>query len=211
VPARVGGDEPVPRGGSNGFTLVEVLIAVVLAGIVALLLHGGTKEIAAIGERAASHRRDAASAAAIRRQVAAWLRTAYLEAGHEGKGFEGINGLGAGTDGDRLRFRSSAGSWGRTGSLFLELRMERGTGFVAVVTDVTATGASSQIQRIALVPEARQIQIRYYLDTGGERRWVDEWRGLTTLPRAVELRILGDSVPPLLRAPLIVGLPVGAS
>jgi hypothetical protein len=73
------------------------------------------------------------------------------------------------------------------------------------VQDRTDPGGGGT-RRVALVPEAEGLELRYYLDLGGERRWVTGWSSVVRLPEAVELRVTGERVPPLLRAPMLVAL-----
>jgi prepilin-type N-terminal cleavage/methylation domain-containing protein len=193
----------------RGFTLLEVLVALVAAATVALLVHRGTAEVGALAARAAERRAAAAEAAAVRRQFAGWLRGTYVDPTRPDRRFEGTDGGEETQGGDRLRFRTSTASWGRTGSLQVALAVEPGAGLVADVVDETEPGAAAAARRVPLVPGATGLEMRYFLDIPGDRRWVRAWSTSVRLPRAVEVRVLGDSVPPLLRAPLVVALPGG--
>lgn len=191
----------------GGFTLPEVVVSLVLASLLALLVHRGVGEVVRLHERSAARREAAAEAAAIRRQVAAWLRGAFVAEDHPAGRFEGEDGGSSAESADRLRFRTLAP--GSPGPLGVELALagaERGEG-AGLVARVAAGEGTAEV--VPLVPGARGLQARYLLDLGDELRWVDRWSSGARLPRAVELRVQGEDVPPLLRVPLLVVLSGG--
>lgn len=72
----------------------------------------------------------------------------------------------------------------------------------------TAAGASgaARRERLVLVPTATGLAVRHRLTVGDEVRWFDGWASNVQLPEAVEVRIIGDSLPPLLARPILVTL-----
>ncbi len=198
----------------GGFTLLEVVVSLSISTVIALLLHRGVSEFVSLGERGAARRQAAAESAAVRRQIAGWLRGVFVHIESPEVRFEGEDGGASAAGGDRLRFRTTAAYPAGHGSLWMELRIVRGqdAGLVAWIEDVQATPAGQAAgsrREVLLVPGASGLQARYLLDLGDEMRWVNGWSSSARLPRAVELRILGDSVPDLLRVPILVALSGG--
>lgn len=194
-----------PMRRDSGFTLMEVLVALVVAGTVALLLHRGIGELNRFGARAAAVRREAAEAAAVRRQLASWLRGVYADPTPEGaRRFEGTDGGREAEGADRLSFWTSALSWERSGAQEITLAVEPGTGLVATLRDRTTTQGADSGRKIVLVPGAEGLELRYFMVLGGERRWLNGWTSSVSPPEAVEIRIQGAGVPPLLKIPILV-------
>ncbi|HET6230913.1 MAG TPA: prepilin-type N-terminal cleavage/methylation domain-containing protein [Longimicrobiaceae bacterium] len=200
--------------GRGGFTLMEVLVSLTLAGIVALLLHRGLGELGAMEARAAARREQAAHAAAVRREIAGWLRGAYVEPLTMGMSFEGSRGEGQ-RGSDRLRFHTTTSAWPRGAPATVDLRVEPGAGLVASVDEGAPTspeagdrsaspGAAQRVE--VLEPAAEGLDVRYRISAGGDVRWVTSFLSAAGVPDAVELRIRGAGVPPLLQEPVVVVL-----
>ncbi|HEX2092403.1 MAG TPA: prepilin-type N-terminal cleavage/methylation domain-containing protein [Longimicrobiaceae bacterium] len=189
----------------RGFALVEVVVATVIAGGVALMVHRGVHTLLEAGDRAAAVREEAAHAAAVRRQLVAWLNAATVEGSLESWDFEGTGGVSDGGDPDAaLSFITLAPGPFEPGRARLMLRIARevGTGTSALVATRDTAGADAAPE--VLVPGARGLAVRYLHTVDGERTWTDTWRSSAQLPEAIELRILGDSLPPVLRLPVFV-------
>jgi hypothetical protein len=79
-------------------------------------------------------------------------------------------------------------------------------GFVASVREWRGAGPE---ERLELVPAATGLRIRYLSALSAQPVWLPSWISSSVLPRAVEMRVeapTADSVPPLLRLPLLVSL-----
>ncbi len=152
-----------------GFTLVELLVALTVAGVVALLTHqifgaatGGMQQVEA------ARRQFEPEQLGIR-----WLDAAFLslEAGNGGAGFEG--------HGDRMAFSS----WLVTTNGWLErspvaLRLDRGR--------LVAGTAHGDLEILSGVTA---LACDYLLDPGLDSRWVSAWVSPLTAPLGVRLRL----------------------
>lgn len=195
---------------ARGFTLIEVLVALAIAGLTVLAVHAGIRTVFDLEAKARMEGERSARALAVRRQLADWLRAVDIP---------GENGTRPLTIRDRRRdgrpddelfmttLRPSPFRVGRT-PLRLYIDREPGTsenGLVAELED------REGMRRHELAPAAEGLDLRFLLRLEHERQWLDTWRSRTQLPRAIEIRLSGDSLPPLLRAPVIVSLVAGAS
>ena len=160
-----------PRALPWGFTLVELLVALTLAGVVVLLAH---RLFTAATEAARTVR---ATRAAVDREANArrWLQAAALslDVGQSvGDGFEGRP--------DHLRFSTwleTADGW------FARRRValgQDGTAFVAVV---------DQADTIALATDVEVVAFDYLLVPGEDAKWVEEWVSEVSAPLAIRLRL----------------------
>lgn len=150
----------------RGFTLVEVLVAVAIAGIVMLAAHqiftgvaDGAKAVAAAREsldRGANSRR--------------WLKATFLSLEPP---FEG-----------RMN-RMSFTSWQLVPGGWFEQRptqlLQEGNRFLA------ASGA----EPLQLGDGVSNVTFDYLLDPGADTRWVREWVSPVSAPLAVRVRIAG--------------------
>ncbi len=158
------------RGSTSGFTLIEVLVALTITGVVALLAHrlaSVTVDSARLlgASRAVQDRRENA-----RR----WLRTAFisLEAGGSAGGFEGHV--------DRVSFTSwqqQPDGW----ALAERLTIQLGRGQVLV--------ARPSGEPVVLADSAVALAFDYLLEPGANTRWVREWHSPLSAPLAVRLRL----------------------
>jgi prepilin-type N-terminal cleavage/methylation domain-containing protein len=176
---------------SAGFTLVEVLVSLVLAGTAALLAHG-LFSVAVQGSaqlRAARHALDRGS------NLRRFLASAFLsiEVGADGAGsFVGHS--------DRVRFAAwlqTADGWFERRDIVLSLQAGR---LLATISPDPPVVLSDSVVTLAL---------DYLLEPGAEARWVSEWISPVSAPLAVRIRItrrpdgkalLGDSTIYLIKA-----------
>lgn len=195
-----------------GFTLVEIVAAIVIATLVTLLAHRGIHMAIELQLRAADTRSSAMEAAGVRRQITSWVRAAYLPRDAGELIFSGSHGPSAGLQpDDRLSFPTQRPDPFREGlaTVWLGIDHDPLTPTAGLVARV-ARGASSNAaggqepETIDLVPEATGFHVRYRFWTGEGWQWTDEWMSSIRLPDGLEVMILGDSVPGLLRAPIHV-------
>lgn len=180
--------------GDRGYTLVEMLVALVVGALLAMAAHRGLHVLAELARRGEARLERAHNAAAVRRQLLSWIRGVPAA---DGWGLTG--GEGAIPGSAYLEFRSrSAGPFRDEDA---RVRVEFEPESRSVVASATVGGAP--LERIVLVRGAEGVEIRYRYDAGGVPRWTSEWTSTATLPLAVEIRIAGDSVAPLLRLPIV--------
>ena len=194
--------------GRSGMTLIELMIGLALAG---MALAAG---VAAVGS-VADHRRRAAEAAAevehaaaVRRRLVEWLAGARLAPEEGGPEFRGISGIRQGGADDELTFVTRTDAGPVQGHAQVRLYVDRDSvtperGLVAAVTEWRGTTPE---ERLELVPGATGLTARYLSALSADPVWLPSWISSSVLPRAVELRVDGDSVAPLLRLPLLVAL-----
>ena len=184
----------------RGFTLVELLIALALTGIVSLLLLEGVR-FSALGLGRLSDRADRLEA---RRSLEDLLRRE----------------LGAVSAAPLLS--NVPALVGEPQSLqFLTLANDGGAGLYRVRLDVETQGGTRRLvlkrrrldalsaadeQRAVLVPRLGDLRIAYFgaLSPGGAAQWQEEWKGLRDPPALV--RFAFDAGDGLARPPLVVRL-----
>ncbi len=152
-----------------GFTLVELLAALLLTGVVVLLTHQVFATVSG-GTRALSQRRAALDR---ERNAQRWLAAAWssLEVGGAAGGFTGAPESAAFTT-----WLQVPGGW------FERRRVQ------LLVVDgawVADTGGG----RLWLADSMRAVGYDYLLTPGAESRWVGSWVSPTSAPLAVRLRV----------------------
>ena len=159
----------------SGFTLVEVLAAVAIAGAVVLVAHQLYTAVADGGHQLASARRALDREANGRR----WLKSAFLslEVGQvPGESFDG--------DGDRMRFSA----WQMTsGGWFERRRIELG----GIDDRLVATLPDGQL---SLADGVAHVAFDYLLEPGADTHWARQWISPVSAPMAVRMRIIRDRV-----------------
>lgn len=196
---------------ARGFTLIEVLVALAIAGVTVLAVHAGIRTVFDLEATARAEGERSARALAVRRQLADWLRAVDVSGGAGARPLTIRDRRRDGRPDDELLVTTLRPSPFRVGRTPLRLYIDRepGTfedGLVAELED-----REGMRQRHELAPAAEGLDLRFLLRIEHEGEWLDTWRSGTQLPRAIEIRLFGDSLPPLLRAPVIVSLVAGAS
>lgn len=198
----------------SGFTLVEVLVALTVAGAVVVSVHRGFALMLDLQERAAVTREEAAEALAIRQQIIDWLRSAHMEGQPAALWFRGSDGtFGGETPDDWVVFATTkpgpfSAAWERVGlSIERDPRTEA-RGLVARTSPLSGTESDAALgPRVqVLAPTAEGLEVRYFVRLGSGKDWIRTWDDTDHAPAAVEILIFGDSLPPLLREPILVPL-----
>ncbi|MGE3526893.1 MAG: type II secretion system protein J [Gemmatimonadales bacterium] len=153
----------------RGFTLIELMVALVVTAILALMTHQIFATVTDTARRleAVTAREDSL------RNGDRWLRQAFLslEAGGEAGSFEG--------HADRVSFAA----WLETPDGWKErCRVE-----VAVLG--TALRASACSTSFALRSGVENVAFDYLLEPGADTRWVRDWVSPVSAPLAVRVRI----------------------
>jgi len=154
----------------SGFTLIEVLVALALAALVALLAH---RVFAAVldGSRRV---REAQAQLDHEANARRWLTAAFgsLTAGSVGGSFDGEPG------------RATFGTWIPTAAGgFAPTRIALGMEDGRLVARVE--GADS----VVLADSITAVALDYLLDPGATEHWVGEWISPVSAPLAVRLRM----------------------
>ena len=203
--AKAGPVTPKPRGGEGGFTLVEIMLAMLLTGIVMALVSGVVLTTIQAQQRIEQVTRATEIGPAIMSQIRADLDGSFLPRKAE-EGFVGINRQGSGGDRDRIDFIATTIAFGseeqsmaprfhsvnELGYQVRENPNDTGVGILYRREDYFIDQDPMRGGRlIELYERVTHFDVRYW---DGET-WVEEWNNRDTegtLPRAVrvELKIL---------------------
>ncbi|HEU4700014.1 MAG TPA: prepilin-type N-terminal cleavage/methylation domain-containing protein [Gemmatimonadales bacterium] len=176
------------RLGRRGMTLLELLVALVLLGGVALLAHGLVGSVADAQERtrlvAEQHDREG--------NAPRWLATAFggVEVGQPG------DSAFVGTRHD-VRFTTRLpvpGGWSERRTVRLTLsEPEEGPSHLVAIQ-----WASDALDTLRLAEGVDELEIDYLMNPGAAAAWVPEWVSPVSAPVAVRLRLRhgGLSSPP---------------
>lgn len=168
-----------------GFTLIEVLVALVVASLVVLLAHRTYGEVAGLSGRIAEHRLAHDRAMNARRLLAAAFGSLDVAVA-QNAGFEGREG--------KVTFTSwradAAGTWRRVRVQVLLIAPQDADSarLVAVLTPVVPHGAAAG-DTLVLDPSATGLALDYLLDFGADAAWVRQWLSPVSAPVGVRLRI----------------------
>lgn len=190
-----------------GFTLVELIVSLIITGAV---LSAGFAGFGAILDRrdvAASILDEANRSSGERELLRSWIEAARVP--HQGEpAFAGLDALYGKLPDDGLTFLTAATTELDGVATVVHLAVDRDErtaerGLVAHLTSWPAGGRRT----LEIDPQVTGLELRYYSVPLGDRGWLPSWVSSTILPSGVEIRFLGDSLPPLLRLPLLV--PIG--
>jgi prepilin-type N-terminal cleavage/methylation domain-containing protein len=170
----------------TGFTLVELLVALALTGIVVLLAHALLAEVgeATARARAIAHELDAAG------NRRAWLLRAFANVtvgSAPVRGFEGRDGRDGDREADRVAF-------------FTRLPVDSVDGERAVRLWLLGDGLAAEVRlppgprdavpdTLILAEGLRAFGADYLIEYGADSRWVWEWVSPVSAPLAVRLRL----------------------
>lgn len=185
----------------RGFTLIEVMIAIVLTGVVALLVYGSAQAATDVAERLAEHRHGIQSARGMRTLLQDALRSA--EAGAPGEvAFRVTHATPGGRPADWLEF--SAGGQLLPLDPAYDWRLQlapTADGLIFTARAANATGTAPVVARLEGVTGVR-IETLGREDEGWSTGWDTDG-----LPVAVRITYWSDTGP--VGVPLVVTLPDG--
>jgi prepilin-type N-terminal cleavage/methylation domain-containing protein len=193
---------------SAGFTLLELLVALVLAGVVALLVYGAAQTAFDVEARLAANRRVWQAQLGMRTLLEDALRNALPAPRPGDPVFTLEQGTASnGAPADRLTFVTRGGfppltsdaDWRVTISL-------TPNGLSAIATPL---GVRADTRVAGVLPGVTGLEINVQAPDGGA--WTRRWPLPTAFPRAVALRFFGDSGAPAQLPPLRMTLPLGGS
>ncbi len=155
---------------SSGFSLLELLAALAISGLVFLL----ASRLLSVAIGASSALRVARTTLDREQNGYRWLRSAFgsLDLSAAPGGFEG--------QADRVTFgawRPAAAGW----SVSRTVRLE--------VVDGVLSGQEDREPPIRLADSVAALSVDYLLEPGADSRWVQRWISPLTAPVAVRLRI----------------------
>lgn len=155
---------------SRGFTLIEVLVALALTGMVVLLAH----RLLTVTMGSAQALRAARARTEQRYQGERWLRLTLgsLDAGGEQGAFDGRP--------DQLAFAA----WSPVAEGWLERRR-----VVLAVVDGRFLAETSEPAPLVLADSVASVAFDYLLEPGASTQWVRTWQSPLSAPLAVRVRI----------------------
>lgn len=173
------------RPAGSGFTLLELVVAVAVTGVVALLVYG-VLDTAIDTERRVATRGEAARASAgWQSLVAAALRNARpADAGGDAAFLLEDGRSGGGLYADRVTFFTAGGVAPLTSDV--EWQVTLGAGRDGVVLAARPIGVAAPDRRVRAPEGLRGVSIRVRGDAPGDP-WRDTWARAGELPRAVEV------------------------
>ncbi|MEX1258844.1 MAG: prepilin-type N-terminal cleavage/methylation domain-containing protein [Gemmatimonadota bacterium] len=195
---------------SAGFTLVEMLVALTVAGIA---LAAGFGALTSLQDRS-THARDATTAAlesaASRDLIVNWLVGARRGDSDLGEVFEGRDAAELSLVSDELYFPTTARTPLDTPTTLVRLYLDfdPNTPERGLVAELVGRQADEPV-RMELAPQVLGMEIRYRPDVDGQVEWAASWMAQDALPRAVEIVLFddpADPMPPLLALPIRVAL-----
>ena len=174
---------------SAGFTLIEVLAALALTGLVSLILFEGIRLAAAGLDRVSAEAERLDERRSIETTLRRVIGAAMLAPVREG-GFDGRS--------DRMSFLAVAEDAG-PGLYGIEIGTDTRNGERRLVlTRRFIRSAAASREDSVLAHRVRSFRATYFgaSGPGAEPAWRDSWQGLGILPRLVRLAIdTGDPVP----------------
>ena len=189
---------------SRGFTLLELLLAMALAGIVALLVYGAAQAGFDSETRLAADRRALQSERAMRTLLEDALRNARPapRPGEAAFTLEANTSPGR-VPADRLSFVARGGFPPLTGEADWLIAIQGTPAGLAVTA--TPLGVRAATRLAGLLPGVTGLAVRVQPPGGGA--WTGRWQMPAVFPRAVELTYWSDSG--RVGLPLVVALPLG--
>lgn len=195
----------------RGMTLLELIVGLTITGTVVTAGYGALASIVD-HSAAAEERIDSLSrAAAQRATLLDWLEGARLTVDQDGPQFRGLDGVAGATPDDELTFLTTAATPLAAAESVVRLYVDRDT--LTPERGLTAelwTWRSLRRTRVELEPRVGGLDIRFATRMLGRSEWLPSWISSTVLPAGVELVLSpqeGDSLPPLLRLPIVA--PIG--
>ena len=194
-------------------TLLELIVGLTITGLV---VTAGFAAVAALGDRRAQL--DAvmdsiAHDANARAEIIAWVGGSSLVVDEGGPQFRGLDGFRGDTPDDQLTFLTTSQTPLGAGTVLVRLYIDRNEatperGLTAAFAEWRGTATT----RVEIDPRVQGLEIRYLSRIHIRQGWLPSWISSTLMPAGVELRALpaaGDSLPPLLRLPIVVPLRLG--
>ena len=193
----------------RGFTIVELVVALTLSGIVALAAIGAMGVATDASARLRADRRLATSGLTARAQLAGWLRSATLLQGTEP--FVGTRRAGAESRLDELTFAVADGGALHPGPRRLRLLVDRDPatpvdGLVAELSPLR--GASTRTDTVEIAPGVVGLALRYRAGAPARTGWVERWSSTRELPAAVELRLRPATTDATAKGSALLGVPL---
>jgi prepilin-type N-terminal cleavage/methylation domain-containing protein len=196
-------------GAARGFTIIELVVALAIGGVVAVTAYALLGLVADTAARVRDENRLGQAGLAARRTIEGWLRSATVAGGLEP--FVGTRGEGIPRR-DALTFAVTEGGLLCPGPCRVRLWIDRdphtrASGLVAELNSLS--GVPTAPDTVEIAGGAGGLIVRYRARVADPRSWSSEWVAANALPAVVELRVTsasgaerGDVFPALLAEPI---------
>ena len=197
----------------RGFTILELVIALAIGGIVVLVAFGAVSVATDAATRLRGAQRTSLGSLSARATLEGWLRAATVAPGTAP--FVGVRSTGLDRRDDEVAFAVLDGGPLYPGPRHIHLRLDDdpdtpARGLVAELRPLRG----GTVDTLQVAAEAEGLALRYRAAAAGRSRWQDAWRSDRELPAAVELRLQlasrDGAASPLLALPLVVAVGWGA-
>jgi prepilin-type N-terminal cleavage/methylation domain-containing protein len=190
--------------GRRGFTLIELIVAIALTGVVALLVYGAADVALDTEERLRIEERAVRSERAWRALVEDALRNVRANSDYGRATLileQRVDAMGRPRD--RLRFITAGGTPPLTPDADWSVSIEPAAGGVTLTA--TPFGVIAQ-PHVVTGPGVTGLDVRVY---GGVQSpaWLEEWSDGRSLPRAIEITYWTSAGP--MSPPVLLALPAG--
>jgi prepilin-type N-terminal cleavage/methylation domain-containing protein len=198
------------RSSQDGFTLIELIVGLAISSVAIAAGFGALGIVQDRGDAAEEVNRLALSGATQRSLLMDWLAGARFEAPTD-EAFTGLDAESGGLPMDELLLPTTARTPLSNVSTVVRLYIDEDpdTPEMGLMAEMSITSLSTEPRRIAIVPSAGAMEIRYLPEADGAG-WEDGWMGRNALPRGLEITLwpaVAESLPPLLQLPIRVALP----
>lgn len=192
----------------RGLTLIELLVAMTIAGLALAAGYGMLTTLLDNRERFREATYETARASALRTTLISWLEGARVTGDASGPRYRGIDGRSDDIPNDEIRFLTSADTPLGSAETIVHLYIDRdpdtsASGLVARFSEYLGTATATR----ELAPEVAGLEAEYFSRVLGSDRWMPSWISSSVLPAAVRVRLVpedGRELPPLLQLPLVV-------
>lgn len=189
----------------SGMTLLEVIVSLTITGLAVTAGYSGLASIIDHRGRAEQVMDATLQAANERRMLRGWLASAHLTAEDGSPSFTGLDGVYEHSPDDELTFLATGPTPFGGRETLIRLNVDRDPETSArglVATLIEWPGTTKRIQEID--SRVTGLEIRYFSVPLGDRGWLPSWISKSLVPSGIELTLLGDSLPDLLRPPILV-------
>lgn len=187
-----------------GFTLIEVIVGLTIIGMTMATGYGALAFMMDRHEAATSALDGHIRASQVRELLTAWVGAATLNTRAGSTAFAGLDATDYGNTPDDQLTLSTIDPVDRIPIVVtLAINRNEDTPPIGLIARVELP-RDGRAEIIALEPAATGLDLQFYSPVIGGGRMLPSWVSNTLLPSAVTLTISGDSIPPLLRLPLLV-------
>jgi len=172
----------------RGFTLIEVTIAIVITGVVALLAYGSVQAGLDSGDRVERHRTEVESSALMRSLIIDALRHPASSPA-TGSSFSLSRGGTGGLNDDRLQFVSRGVSPPHGAGALWNVVLEPTANGLRLSADPLET--TPELAIVSVLPAIRGMRVRV-MASGSSPQWSSDWESRNIAPHAVEIQFFDE-------------------